>query len=114
MLGHAAGGAGVERLPQSMMRRAMDGRGHWGWRTSLKLTADGFIEVVETLSERPYTLSAAPSDEPTTRGYMVVGSVWYGEKTPFYLLFPQDRAWQLVARDGRQLDESQLKTYLLE
>jgi hypothetical protein len=59
--------------------------------------------VVETLSERPYTMPAGPSDELATRGYMVVGSVWDGEKTPFYPLFPQDRAWQLLARDGRQL-----------
>jgi hypothetical protein len=61
------------------------------------------LETVETLTERPHLLPAPPANDLPQRGYLVVGSVWDGAKSPYYPLFPQDRAWQLLARDGETL-----------
>src|SRR5689334_6505107 len=47
----------------------------------------------------------APSADVPHRGYLVVASCWDGAKMPYYPLFPSDRAWRLVARDGRTLHE---------
>ena len=57
------------------------------------------------LTQTPYERPLPPPDSLIYRSYDVVASCWDGERTPFYPLLPQDRAWMLVARDGASLDD---------
>jgi hypothetical protein len=86
-------------------------RGRRGRRKQWKLLFDmgiELVETVETLTERPYIMPEAPANDIPQKGYLVVGSRWDGAKSPYYPLFPQDRGWILVARDGESLDEHPL------
>ena len=75
---------------------------------TLDLAAGALVETVETLAEQVYTLPPAPVLDRLPRGYEVVGTVWDGEKTPYYPLMPTDRAWVLVSRDGETLTDNPL------
>lgn len=89
----------------------MGGRGRRGYRRQLKLKFDlgiEVVEIVETLTERPYTMPEAPAGDIPQKGYLVVGSRWDGAKSPYYPLFPQDKGWILVARDGETLADNPL------
>jgi hypothetical protein len=89
----------------------MGSRGRRGRRKQLKLFFDlglELVEVVETLTERPYTMPDAPANDLPQKGYLVVGSRWDGAKSPYYPLFPQNRGWILVARDGETLADHPL------
>jgi hypothetical protein len=83
----------------------MGSRGRSGWRRIIELQDDlTHVVLLEAKAEQPYIYPEAPPDEIPQRGYLVVGSAWDGAKTPYYPLFPQDRAWVLVSRDGRTLE----------
>jgi hypothetical protein len=89
----------------------MGSRGRRGRRKRLQLVFDAgieLVELVETLSERPYVMPEAPANDIPQQGYLVVGSRWDGAKSPYYPLFPQDRGWILVARDGETLADHPL------
>jgi hypothetical protein len=84
----------------------MGSRGRWGRRKQLRLVFEGglkVIEIVETLGERPYEMPTPPATDLPQKGYMVVATRWDGAKSPYYPLFPSNRAWQLVAREGETL-----------
>lgn len=89
----------------------MGSRGRRGRRKQWKLLFDmgiELVETVETLTERPYTMPEAPANDIPQKGYLVVGSRWDGAKLPYYPLFPQDKGWMLVARDGESLADHPL------
>jgi hypothetical protein len=64
--------------------------------------------MIEVRAEQTYRFPMAPAADTVTRGYQVVGTGWNGERKPYYPLFPTDRAWTLVARDGATLHENPL------
>jgi len=70
------------------------------------MTPEGLAVMgqIEVKTHSPYTLPLQPADDLPYKGYLVVGTRWDGAKTPYYPLFPQDRAWTLVSRDGTSLD----------
>jgi len=85
----------------------MGGRGRRGSRRRYTLDLEqGVIHAtLEALTERPYRFPVPPDPQHRlAHGYEVVGTVWDGERTPYYPLFPSDRAWVLVSRDGGTLD----------
>lgn len=91
----------------------MGGRGRPGWtrRRVLQLDPQVGLQLVETLTPKgaqPYTFPAPPNRELIPNGYRVVGTAWDGERTPYYPLFPTDRAWVLVSREGESLSEHPL------
>jgi hypothetical protein len=84
----------------------MGGRGRRAFRKHIQLHPDLTHTVIVTAqTERPYEMPLMPDLDLPKAGYLIVASAWDGAKTPFYPLFPQDRAWVLVAREGRTLDE---------
>jgi len=84
-------------------------RGRWGrQRVQTLMVVDGGLAVighVEVKTHAPYRLPLEPSDDLPSKGYLVVGTRWDGAKSPFYPLFPQDRAWILLSRDGTSIDD---------
>jgi hypothetical protein len=84
----------------------MGGRGRRAFRKHIQLHPDLTHTVIVTAqTERPYEMPLMPDLDLPKAGYLIVASAWDGAKTPYYPLFPQDRAWVLVSREGRTLDE---------
>src|ERR1700753_2424350 len=93
---------------QRKRRHVVGSRGRWGRKRTqaLMVTHEGLAVMgqIEVKTHAPYTLPPQPADDLPYKGYLVVGTRWDGAKTPYYPLFPQDRAWPLVSRDGASLD----------
>jgi hypothetical protein len=84
------------------------GRRYFARHYALDLAAGVMVETVETLTERPYEFPEPPNPDLIPRGYEVVVTAWDGERTPYYPLMPDNRAWVLVSRDGDTIGDNPL------
>jgi hypothetical protein len=85
----------------------MGGRGRVGQTVTRNLDlANGRIEeAIEVRVEQPYRRPTPPAADLPHQHYHVLSTAWDGVGTPEHPLLPKDRAWIMLARDQRHLND---------